>query len=95
MTIQIKNAAGNMMHGIYPSETLPVHDISAAAELHVVAVAFIVVSTDIVTRVVAVRRRPLWIASALLQELTGAAGLRSVVVATSAREVTSKSRPAR
>jgi len=71
---------------------LIVGGVSAAIELRVVAVVGCVVSVDVVARVVAVRRRPMRIARALLVVLADAAAFSHVVVATAVQKVTAETR---
>jgi len=66
--------------------------VSAAAELHVVAVVVCVVSADVLARVIAIFRRPMWITRALMVVLAVAAVFPRVVVATTVQKVTAKLR---
>jgi len=65
-----------------------------AIESHVVAVAARKESADVDTRVIAERRRPMWVARALLV-VAGAAVLWCVVVAATVQEVTAENCVAR
>ena len=66
--------------------------MSSAVELHVVAVVVCIVSADVVTRIIAVCRRPTFITRALLIVLADAAVISRVVVATIVSKVTAKIR---
>jgi len=75
----------------YPGVTLIVYGISAAVEVHVVAVVIVGVnSADLDASDIAVHRRPIWITCALMKILSGAAVLWRVVVAKTFQEITAK-----
>jgi len=80
----------------YPGVALIVYGISAAVEVHVVAVVIVGVnSADVDTSAIAVHRRPMWITCALMKILSGAAVWWNMVVATTAQEITAKNCVAR